>query len=258
MITEAGIKKNLKRSLNIQVYDVLESTNLTAKSLGGSGDPTDMLIVARRQSGGRGRLGRSFFSPDGGLYMSLLLHPKLSAADAVRVTTAAAVAVCRAIESVSCGICEIKWVNDVYMNSRKVCGILTESKLAADGSLSYAVLGIGVNLTPPTDGFPEEIKDRAGAVFDYLPDGADDRLAAEIVNEFYAVYDGGLTDSAYLDDYRRRSFLIGKRIDVMRVHDGEARSATAIAVDDECSLVVRYDDGTSEALSSGDVSVRGV
>ncbi len=255
MINKDKISSYLDVPMSVQVYDELISTNLTAKELADACF-ADTVIFARRQSGGRGRMGRSFFSPEGGLYMSLLLHPKMRASSALNVTTAAAVAVSRAIEAVSGKKCTIKWVNDVYIEGRKVCGILTESKIADNGELSYAVLGIGINLTPPEGGFPDDIKNRAGAVFDDLSLDCDNRIAAAVINEFMSLYRGGLNTSDYLEEYRRRSHLIGRRVDVMRVHDGEARVAEVLSVDDECSLVVRYDDGTVEALSSGDVSVR--
>ncbi len=251
MITREAIEKHLEYPLIVRVYGELASTNHTARQLattfGG-----EALIVARTQSGGRGRMGRSFFSPEGGLYMSLLLRPEMSPSEAITLTTAAAVAVCRVIDSMTGQRCEVKWVNDVYLRGRKVCGILSESEIA-DGKLSYAVLGIGVNLVPPEGGFPEDIKNRAGAVFDHIEKDADNALAAGIVNEFMRIYKGG---GSHLDEYRQRSFLIGREVDVMRIADGERRPATAVAIDDECRLIVRYHDGSEEALGSGDVSVR--
>lgn len=254
MISEQGILKYLAEPMDVRVYDELSSTNKTARELEPSLDG-EALIIARRQSGGRGRMGRSFFSPEGGLYMSLLLRPKMSAAEAVKLTSAAAVAVSCAIDEIAGVRCGIKWVNDVYLDGRKVCGILTEAQIT-DGALSFAVLGIGVNLVPPKCGFPEEIKNRAGSVFDRIEADEDDRLAAGIVNEFMRMYRNGAAE--HLAEYRERSFLIGREVDVMRIADGECRPAVAVAIDDECRLVVRYADGSAEALGSGDVSVRGL
>lgn len=251
MINKDGISKYLDSQIAVLVHDELASTNKTARELASSLSG-EALIVARRQSGGRGRMGRSFFSPEGGLYMSLLLRPEMSAEESVRLTTAAAVAVCRAVDAATGERCEIKWVNDVYLRGRKVCGILTEAQITG-GKLAYAVVGIGVNLIPPEGGFPEDIKNRAGAVFDRIDGDADNRLAATIVNEFMRLYKDG---TEHLCEYRQRSFLIGREVDVMRIADGERRPATVIAVDDECRLVVRYPDGSAEALGSGDVSVR--
>ncbi len=254
MISEKIIKRLLDTPLEVRVYDELASTNLTAREIASNSDKREQVIIARRQTSGRGRLGRSFFSPDGGLYMSLLLHPKYGVHDATRITTAAAVAVARAIDRVADVRCDIKWVNDVYLRGKKICGILTEAQISADGALDFAVLGIGINLTEPVGGFPSDIASRAGAVFDTLPNGADNTIAAEVINEFYRLYNSA--DTSYIGEYRERSNLIGREVDVMRVVDGDTTPATVIGIDDDFSLVVEYKGGKREALSSGEVSVR--
>ena len=256
MITDSNISEHLKAPVLVMVYDELTSTNLTAKELFADGASKPFLVVARRQRGGRGRMGRSFFSPDGGLYMSLLLPYEMEADMSLRITTAAAVAVSRAIDSFVGDRARIKWVNDVYLDGRKVCGILTEGGFTADGRLSHAVLGIGVNLVPPESGFPEDIKDRAGAVFERIENDCDCKLCAMIVNNFMELFDSGLDSSHYIDEYRRRSIVIGRRVDVMRVHDGEAVPADVLAINDDFGLCVRYGDGRCDTLSSGDVSLR--
>ena len=256
MITKDGISRCLREKVDVVVYDELVSTNLTAKELA-EGISSDTLIVAKRQSGGRGRMGRSFFSPDGGLYMSLLIHPQLTAQKAVGLTAAAAVCAARAIDRVSGKESQIKWVNDIYLDGRKVCGILTEAQIKDDGFMKYAVVGVGVNLTVPDGGFPADIADRAGAVFGTdMPQDSDNRIAAEIVNELMVMCRQGLNISDCLDEYRRRSNIIGRDVDVIRYVGGESRPAKAVAIDSEYRLVVRYSDGTEEALGSGDVSVR--
>ncbi len=253
MLNEGIIKEKLRVPIKVQIYDELASTNLTAREIATCGDGREQVVIARRQTSGRGRLGRSFHSELGGLYMSLLLYPKNSAQDALRITTAAAVAVSRAIDRVAGTRCEIKWVNDVYLNGRKVCGILTEGQLGTD-RLDFAVLGIGINLTEPTGGFPSDIVSRAGAVFETLPDGADNAIAAEVINEFYRIYESEGTD--YIDEYRERSCLTGREVDVMRVADGDTTPATVIGIGDDFSLTVEYVNGKREALTSGEVSVR--
>jgi len=256
MIDKRVIEDYIKSDVKVLVFDELTSTNNKARKLAEQGKTGFTLVIARKQSGGRGRMGRSFFSPEGGLYMSLLINERLPAHMSLGITTAAAVAVARAIDKIAGGRSKIKWVNDVYRNGKKVCGILTEAKADCDGFLKWAVLGIGVNLTAPDGGFPEEIAMRAGAVFDEISDDCDNRLCAAIVDEFMDMYRKGLSPSLYLDEYRDRSNVIGQRIDVMRIHDGEAVPATAVAIDEECRLVVSYDDGRAEALGSGDVSLR--
>ncbi len=256
MLTAEKISAHLSEPITVSVFETLESTNRTAKEF--AADKCERLIIARSQSGGRGRLGRSFFSPSGGLYMSLLLYPKYDIADISMITTAAAVAVSRATERIAEVECKIKWVNDIYVNDKKVCGILTEGQFRSDGALDYAILGIGVNLLSPTGGFPEDIANRAGAVFDEPPADADNILAAAIVNEFMELYRTRLDKRMFLDEYRSRSCVIGCEVDVVRIVGGTATHAVATGIDDGCRLVVRYDDGTTEALESGDVTIRGI
>lgn len=253
MINPNIITSMLEYPLAVSVFDELASTNLTAREIARSGDRREQVIIARRQTRGRGRLGRSFFSPNGGLYMSLLLFPNNSAHDALHITTAAAVAVARAIDRITNVKCEIKWVNDVYLNDKKICGILTEGQVS-QSALDFAVLGIGVNLTAPDGGFPSDIVSRAGAVFDTLPPNADNEIAAMIVNEFYRLYNN--PDTSFINEYRERSNLIGRKVDVMRIADGEATPATVIDIADDFSLIVEYKNKRREALTSGEVSVR--
>ncbi len=255
MLSQSEIAARLKTPLPITVEEELDSTNLAARRVAESGDLAARAILARRQSHGRGRLGRSFFSPDGGIYLSLLLKPTLPPSDAIMLTTAAAVATSRAIDTLTERVCGIKWVNDLYLDNRKVCGILTEAKLDGD-RLAYAIVGIGVNLTAPEDGFPEDIAWRAGALYPCgkAPSNAENILASGIINEFMRLYEQ--PKSSYLDEYRSRSIVIGREIDVIHVIGGESKRATAVAIDDECRLVVRYPDGSVEALGSGEISLK--
>ena len=186
--------------------------------------------------------------------MSLLLYPQIHASDALTITTTAATAVATAIDAIAGTRCEIKWVNDVYLRERKVCGILTESQISESGMLDFAVLGIGVNLVAPEGGFPDDISMRAGAVFDTLPHGAASELTAGIVNEFFRLYDS--PHDVCLQKYRERSNLIGREVDVMRVVDGTTTPAKVVAIDDSYALIVEFENGTKEALSSGEVSIR--
>jgi len=256
MLTAESIKKYLVSDIDVFVYERLASTNLTARQMFNDGVRRISVVIARSQDNGRGRLGRSFFSPNGGLYMSVLIPHVMESCMSLRITTAAAVAVSRAIDGITGRRSGIKWVNDVYLDDKKVCGILTEGGFTADGQLSHAVLGIGINLTPPDCGFPDEIKERAGAVFQAICEDADARLAAAVVENFLTLYENGLAPSLYADEYRSRSVVIGRRINVMRIHDGSAVAAVAVGISDDFGLNVRYDDASEETLSSGDVSLR--
>lgn len=242
----------------IFLYDTLESSNRTAKTLALEGAPHGTMVLAGQQTAGRGRLGRRFESPVGkGVYLSLVLRPSLPMTEAQAVTVSAAVAVCRAVKKL-CGLeLGIKWVNDLYYNGKKVCGILTEAALDLEsGMLDYAVLGLGFNVVAPADGWPEDLRDVAGALYDGSPaPGARAALAAAFLNAFWPLYRAG-PRSGYLDEYRRRQALTGQRV-LVTPRRGTPRAAQVQGIDDECKLVVRFDgESRPAALNSGEVSVR--
>ena len=235
-----------------EVVDIADSTNTLLKNRAKFEDEGKVLI-ANTQTSGRGRLGRSFYSPAGsGLYMSLLLKPRIAPTESLLITTCAAVAVCEAIEAMSGKKAGIKWVNDVFVGGKKVCGILTESGIT-DGKLDYAVLGIGVNLYDC--GFPDSLKDIAGAVFDGKPCSCDvrDKMAKEICERFFAYYEN-LCEKRFLGEYRRRSIVTGKTVNV--ISGGNTREAKVLDIDDDLALLVEFPDGTRERLLSGEVSIR--
>ena len=239
----------------IEVFDTLSSTNTKLRELAEAGAPEGTVVAAAAQTGGKGRLGRSFFSPaDTGLYMSVLLRPALPPGDAPRITTAAAVAVCGALEE-TCGVRPgIKWVNDIFLGGRKVCGILTEAAFDAEtGRLSHAVTGIGVNVYEPDGGFPEELRDIAGAVTKERRRGLRSALCASILRRFMALY-RALPDTGCSEQYQSYCICLGRRI---RILSGDSvTEATALDVDDACRLRVRLDDGRETLLSSGEISIR--
>ncbi len=259
VLSQSGIEKYLGKNadqFDISVYKTVTSTNTVLKEMAASGAAEGRVIVAAGQTAGKGRMSRRFVSPSGtGLYLSILLRPAINADEALFITTAAAVAVARTVEEVSGKSAGIKWVNDVFMDGRKICGILTEASFDMEsGRLEYAICGIGVNVTEPEGGFPEEIRDIAGAVFDEPPTGdVKNRIAAGIIEKFMEYYKC-LPAHAFFEEYKNRSVTVGERITVLG--RGEARKATAIAIDQSCRLVVRYEDGSEEALNSGEVSIR--
>lgn len=254
----------MRKLFRTEYFTTVNSTNDICRERASRGEADGYIAIASAQTGGRGRRGRTFFSPDGsGLYMSILYRPsELSTSLAPRLTTAAAVATAEVLEEISGRQSLIKWVNDIYMDGRKVSGILTEAEISPDGkTLSYAVIGIGINLYRPEDGFPEEIRDSAGSVFEeevYGSSRSSDRteLAVRIAERLYDLLrDIEEEKPSYTAEYRRRCFVTGRCITVIRP-GREPEAATALEIDKECRLLVRYTDGRSEWLSSGEVSIR--
>ena len=257
VVTACGIAEELGTdadNFSIEVLGSCTSTNTVLKERAGSLSEWHT-VIAGSQTAGRGRLGRSFYSPEGtGLYMSILLRPKLTAEDAVFITTAAAVAMCRAIDEIAGIRAEIKWVNDIFVNDRKVCGILTEASVDMEsGAIEYAILGVGINVTAPEAGFPEELSDIAGAVFERRQNNIRNRLAAAFLKHIFLLC-SALPESDFVNEYQERCFLVGRHVNVMR--GGDSGSAVVLGVDDRCRLMVRYADGREDVLSSGEVSVR--
>ena len=239
-----------------EYLEEIDSTNRYVKELGAAGAPEGTVVIANRQSAGRGRLGRSFFSPEEkGIYMSILLRPELELQRAALITSMAAVVVARAIERVSKLPAGIKWVNDVYLNKKKVCGILTESGIQPEtGALDYVVLGIGVNVGVME--FPEELKEIATSVSNECGvEISKSELIDEILNELEVWYPT-LWDGSFLKESKKRSVLLGNEIRVLdaTVPQG-SYSATAVDLDEMGHLVIEQQ-GERMVLNSGEVSVR--
>ncbi|MBO7207409.1 MAG: biotin--[acetyl-CoA-carboxylase] ligase [Kiritimatiellae bacterium] len=232
---------------NIKIFhcDILPSTNRTALEL----DAEHLsAVVADRQSGGRGRLGRSFFSPDGGLYMSVILDPRRIFCGLPFCTAAAALAVKSALEDFGVTGLSVKWVNDILLGGRKVCGILTEAR-TENGEIGRVVVGIGINLKEPRDGFPAEIRHKAGAI-NFNGDKLE--LAAAIVKrlgehltldarQIAEIYEGSLAH-------------IGEVITVTDYADGQkAISGTLLGVDENCYLRLELENGEVRHVCSGEI-----
>lgn len=226
----------------------LDSTNSQAKRMA-SKEKEDILIIAERQTAGRGRMGRSFYSDEGGIYMSLLLHPSFSGEEANKITVMAAVAVSRAIEKTFSISPKIKWVNDIFVGNKKVCGILTEGAFGKEKDTPcYAVLGVGINLFEPKGGFPEDIKDIAGAILKKDGDFDKEILIDAFLECFYDIYSGG----EYMTEYKSRSNVLGKKIEYIK--NGEIKKAEALDITDKGLLKVKDEFGISE-LSSGEIKI---
>ena len=260
LLSAEGIRPHVLPQLkdgDILVFETIDSTNLEAKRRAMAGGGHFTAVVADRQTLGRGRFGRSFFSPPGcGVYMSLLLKPTpRQLSDVTLLTTAAAVAVCRAIEALTPLRPQIKWVNDLYLDGKKLCGILTEAVTDLEsGAVESVVIGLGLNFKQSETALPEEVAAVAGTLFGARPPAITrNRLIAEIMNQLFALWDT-LSTRAFLADYRSRSMLLGQEIVFAR---GEEKyAATAEEIDDDGALVVRMPNGERLALRSGEVSVR--
>ena len=239
-----------------EYFNEIDSTNRYLKELAATGAPEGTVIIANRQTAGRGRLGRSFFSPeDKGIYMSILLRPELELQRSVLITSMAAVAVAGAIEAVSGTTAQIKWVNDIFVNKKKTCGILTEAGIDAQkGTLEYAVLGIGVNVG--TMEFPEELKEIATSVSNECGFEVEKEVLIEEILKQLEQWYPTLWTGEFLEESKQRSILLGKEILVVDTHT-EGGSYTAMAVDmDELGHLIIERNGGREILNSGEVSIR--
>lgn len=239
------------RDVPIRIYESLTSTNVPAAELALSGAPGGALVIAESQTAGRGRLGRSFFSPPGtGLYMSMVLRPEGGPETASLVTPAAAAAVCLALWELYGLDCRVKWVNDIFYRGKKVCGILAEGLPGPGGGLEALVVGIGVNCAQPEGGFPPELRETVGSL-GLSPDNRFE-LAAAIASRLFN-YSRDLEGRAFLEEYRRRMFLTGRRVSFFR--EGRELAGTVEGLDENCGLILRLETGGRLTLTSGEVSI---
>ena len=258
LLSEAGIRPFLRTEQlgrNLLVYKTVDSTNRELKRLAHNGAAHGTVVIAEQQTAGRGRMGRSFYSPErSGIYMSVLLRPQIGAQQSLLITSGAAVSVARAIHTVAGIEAEIKWVNDLYVGGKKICGILTEAGMDFEsGSFDYIVVGIGVNVAEPEQGFPEELRAIVGALQSGTPTLRRSLLIAEILNNLEPIY-AALPGNAFLEEYRQRSMVIGRDIYILSGASREA--ARALDIDEEGRLLVRGAGGEERILGSGEISIR--
>ncbi|MBQ8178684.1 MAG: biotin--[Clostridia bacterium] len=256
-LTISGVTRYLKDGYvrKVEIFEILESTNSYLMQKASLGEEGNLLVIARTQSGGRGRKGRSFHSPSGGVYFSVLLRPSKEFKGAPYLTCMAAVSVMDAIKEVYGVECGIKWVNDIYIGDRKCAGILTEATIDFEsGSISHAVVGVGINVKEPSGGFPKEIRDIACAIGKECPDGKN-RLIGAVVNNLMDTLNCFEYDQTQvMDRYREGSMLIGRKVLVKR--DTGDKRAKCLGITDEGYLEVEYSDGTKEELFFGEVSLK--
>ena len=240
-------------------FDTIDSTNTRAKELARSGAAHGTVLLADTQTGGRGRMGRNFHSPAGtGIYFSLILQPRCRPGQLMHLTCAVAVAMCDAVEAATGLRPGIKWTNDLVFGKRKLGGILTELGLKADGTVDFAIVGIGLNCAQTAQDFPPEIREIAtslSAATGEYPDRA--AVIAAMIRALHRMDAGLLTEKEQmLCRYRQDCVTLGKEISLLR--GDQVSHGKAITVDAEGALVVEYPDGRTEAVSSGEVSIRGM
>ena len=238
------------KGINVIVKNQTTSTNADAKAIAESGETA--VVIAKTQTGGVGRNGRKFHSLNGGLYFSLILRPNLNIADGVKITTFTAVAVSRAIEKLTGLDVKIKWVNDLFISNKKACGILTEASCDFErNKLSYAVVGVGINVDEVN--FPLDVKNIATSLSYECKKNIDkNELLVEILNSFNNLEEEILSGN-YLSEYKRRCFILGKKV---TVYSGlEEYEATALDITESGSLVVLKGE-EKRVVSSGEVSVK--
>ncbi len=253
---ENQIYSHLKiKNINIVHLSAVDSTNTYLKNLANKDTPEGTVVIADCQTAGVGRFDRRFHSPENtGIYMSILLRPKSINFDITQITTAAAVAVANACEELSGKAAKIKWVNDVYIDNKKVCGILTKGVLLAnEPHNSFVILGIGINAFDPANGFHKEIENIAGSVFETNSPNLKAMLTARVIDNFFGFYNE-FSSKNHINDYRKKSLVIGKNITVLK--PGATLPAKALDIDDECRLLVEYENGETEKLSSGEISIK--
>lgn len=250
-----------ERMQTVQILQTTDSTNRRVQELAMNGAPDGMIVVANEQTAGRGRLGRTFHSPkDTGIYFSVLLRPTCEPSEIVQITTWTAVAIARAVERTTGMRPDIKWVNDLMMGGRKICGILTEMSVESEtGTIQYVVAGIGVNVNQEISDYPEELRGIAGSIAMAVGHPVRRaRLTACMIEEMDNLrrdWPSGRAD--YLRAYREMCISTGREVLVTDArHTGEfAKHGFCEAVNDDFSLRIRYDDGSYENVSSGEVSV---
>lgn len=252
------------RTGNIHVFDSVDSTNTVLKGFASNGAVSGTVVIADHQTGGKGRRGRSFASPSGvGIYLSYLLKPESGFDKISDLTSWTAVAVADAIKNAYGLDTQIKWVNDLLMNRKKICGILTEVSVEGEsGFIDTCIIGIGVNVNESPDDFPAEISEIATSLS--IENGGRkffrSNLVSEMIKSMDRLKDNWPDSSYYLERYRELNITVGSKVTAysQMIENGNGRTGTALAINDDYSLKVRFDDGSVENLRSGEVSVRGL
>lgn len=264
VISRSILSELIEKNCDIRVFEVVDSTNSYAKEVHVSNKP--LVVVANEQTKGRGRLGREFYSPSSkGIYMTIAFEPDFEIDKAMLITTLTAVAVCHAFEEVIGVKPKIKWVNDIYMDNKKVCGILTEAQSNSKvGAIDKMIVGIGINCF--VQNFPDSIKDRATYIKNPQKDFDRNTLIAAVTNNFFQLVEN-FDPQKLLRDYKSRSMILGQPIliygtsqSALPENGGRGIKARAIDIDENGGLVVEYLEGAmklqKETITSGEVTIR--
>ncbi len=246
------ISKKINKKYNIIIFDKIDSTNNYAKNTNNSDLKKPTIIIANEQTSGRGRVGKTFFSPkDTGLYMSIVFSPEKKINELDLLTITAAVSVCEAIINTTSLPAKIKWVNDIFIENKKICGILTEAvNNYQTGKVDKLIIGIGVNVNNPHNEFPENIADTASAI--NSPNTDRNNLCAEIVNLFDKYYSENNREKI-IEKYKKYSLVINKRIKYTK--NNKEYYAIVKNINNSGNLEVINDDNTEETLKSGEISI---
>ena len=254
MYNEQNIKKELTEKIDFIIKDEVGSTNDELQLLAKNGADEVTVMLSESQTGGKGRMGRSFHSPKGsGIYMSILLRPSFLPEDCNLLTPMTAVAAVKAIEEVLSVKAHIKWVNDIYIDGRKVAGILTKAAFSSCAKTDYVIIGIGINLTPPEGGFHDEIKDIAGAVCEKISSEERDRLVGVFLRELLSFYKA-MPEITFYDAYKERLLYLGEEITIREKES--FYEATVIGVDERLRLKVKLKDGKEKLLYTEEITIR--
>ena len=240
-------------------FDSIDSTNTQARELAKQGAAHGTVLIANHQTGGRGRRGRSFHSPAGsGIYMSVILRPRCAPHQIMHLTCASAVAMCDAVEAATGLRPGIKWTNDLVCGKRKIAGVLTELGFDNRGNVDFAVVGISINCCQQKADFPEDIRGIAGSLASVTGQKIDRAVvAAAMMDALYRMDAELLTRKAHiLNRYRQDCITLGQEVSLVRGE--EVRHGTALDIDEDGALIVRFSDGQISAVNSGEVSVRGM
>lgn len=250
------LPRNHPWAQKVQFHDVLPSTNTYAKELARQGAPEGTVVMAGQQTAGRGRLGRSFHSPQGtGIYLSLILRPDCSAQQLMHLTCATAVATCEALEQACAIRPQIKWINDLTLQGKKLGGILTELVFGSDGNVSAAIIGIGINCRLAQ--IPDPIRDIACSLSDFTDKTDMASLAAALIEALEKMSHELLKEPcAIMEAYRRNCITLGRQVRILS--PSETQTGTAQHVNDDGSLTVLLDNGQQKTVNAGEVSVRGL